>query len=333
LVATDKEWVVSRAESPAAAGAGKPAQVLGDAQMSPWQLQAPVVQTPLYADYDLTAAVLCELGVVEDFASAGPVRYTHRHTSDREIYFLANRSDQPIETSATFRVGEGAPELWDPINGDLRVLPQFNRTGRRIEVPLRFEPFESYFVVFPARSKAAAGLPSRGSRNFAEFTELQRLQRSWEVSFDDSMGAPERVRFDELADWTRRPEPGVKHYSGIATYRTTFDLNESQVSDGGSLVFLDLGGVQVMARVRLNGKDCGVVWTAPWRVDIGHAIQAAGNVLEIEVANLWPNRMIGDAASPDRKFTQTTYRPYQASDPLLPSGLLGPVRVLKSSLP
>ena len=87
-----------------------------------------------------------------------------------------------------------------------------------------------------------------------------------------------------------------------------------------------------MARVRVNGTDCGVVWTAPWRVDISRAVKGTANTLEIEVANLWPNRMIGDAATPDRKFTQTTYRPYKADDALLSSGLLGPVRVVKMSL-
>jgi hypothetical protein len=145
------------------------------------------------------------------------------------------------------------------------------------------------------------------------------------------MGVPAQVKFEKLEDWTKRPEPGLKHYSGIATYRTTFGVLPSEISNSRSQIFLDLGGVQVMARVRVNGADCGVVWTAPWRVDIRRAVRTGTNTLEIEVANLWPNRMIGDAASPERKFTQTTYRPFKASDPLMPSGLLGPVRVMRAS--
>jgi hypothetical protein len=135
---------------------------------------------------------------------------------------------------------------------------------------------------------------------------------------------------EQLEDWTRRSEPGIKYYSGIATYRTTFAREAASGLNEKSKIYLDLGRVEVMARVRVNGIDCGVVWTAPWRVDISPAVQAGPNTLEIEVANLWPNRMIGDAVDPRKTYTQTTYRPYKASDPLLPSGLLGPVRLMQN---
>jgi hypothetical protein len=113
----------------------------------------------------------------------------------------------------------------------------------------------------------------------------------------------------------------------MAVYRTAFDLPEDLDLNPATPLYLDLGVVQVMARVRVNGRDCGVVWTAPWRADITDAVQATGNTLEIEVANLWPNRMIGDAGSPAAVYARTTYRPYKSTDPLLPSGLLGPVRL------
>jgi hypothetical protein len=116
----------------------------------------------------------------------------------------------------------------------------------------------------------------------------------------------------------------------MATYRTSFHVDAAGISSVGSRLSLDLGKVEVMARVRVNGTDCGVVWTAPWQVDISRAVKPGDNRLEIEVANLWPNRMIGDATFPHQKFTQTTYRPYKAGDPLLPSGLLGPVRLLRA---
>ena len=331
LVTTDGQW---SAASGGATEAGTPAQVLGAAKMAPWNLQAQPVAPPLYAHYDLTAALLRELGVAEDFVATGPVRYTHRRTADRDIYFVANRSDQVVQATATFRVAGGTPELWDPIGGGIRSLPQFTRAGGRTEIALRFEPCESYFVVFPTRkSGATVAPPSRGAQNFAQFTELGTLDRAWDVAFDPAMGAPAQVRFEKLADWTQRPEPELQHYSGMATYRTTFDLPAAEFSNRKAALYLDLGAVQVMARVRVNGTDCGVVWTAPWRVDISRAARVAGNTLEIEVANLWPNRMIGDAAAPDRPYTQTTYRPYKAGDALLPSGLLGPVRLLKPGMP
>ena len=194
---------------------------------------------------------------------------------------------------------------------------------------LRFEAFESYFVVFPSNPAAAASSASNTEKNFPDLMEIQTLDRAWDVSFDPSLGTPAQVRFETLEDWTRRTEPGLRHYSGIATYRTTFDLGTPESAIEPSAVHLDLGEVRVMARVRVNGKDCGVVWTAPWRVDISRVVKRTANSLEIEVANLWPNRMVGDAATPDQKYARTTYRPYKADDSSLSSGLLGPVRVVK----
>ncbi len=330
LLTTDGQWSASSADT---TGARKPARVLGVVHMAPWRLTPQPVALPLYPHYDLTSALLRDMGVIEDFASPGPVRYAHRRTDDRDLYFVANRSDQPLQTTATFRGAAGTPELWNPMSGEVRALPEFIRSGGAIEIPLRFESHESYFLVFPSQTTAAVALPSRTIKNFAEFTPIATLSGAWNVSFDPTMGVPAQIRFERLEDWTRRLEPDLKHYSGIATYRTTFDLAASDIPDAQSRICLDLGGVQVMARVRVNGKDCGVVWTAPWRVNISHTVKVTGNTLEIEVANLWPNRMIGDAASRNRKFTQTTYRPYKASDPLLPSGLLGPVRLMRTTAP
>jgi hypothetical protein len=209
-------------------------------------------------------------------------------------------------------------------------LPESNEVDGLTTVSLRFEPFESYFIVFPKPTAATAPPPDSGT-NFAADLELGTLESPWEVTFDEAMGAPAQVRFDRLADWTTHAEPGIRYYSGIATYRRTFDLPESVRIGDAQPLYLDLGKVQVMARVRVNGIDCGVAWTAPWRVDISKAVRKSNNTLEIEVANLWPNRMIGDARTPDRTYTQTTYHPYQADHPLLPSGLLGPVRLTTSS--
>jgi hypothetical protein len=257
------------------------------------------------------------------------VRYTHRRVEEREIYFVANRSDQAVQTTGTFRAAIGLPELWDPVTGTLRPLPQFARTNGLTTIPLRFAPFESYFVLFPSRAEAVAVSPRETATNFDEVATVGTLAGSWSVSFDPALGAPAAVTFERLEDWTQRPEAGIRYYSGIATYRKTFDL--PQLARGRSLspIYLDLGDVRVMARVRVNGQDCGVAWTAPWRVDITAAVQSTGNRLEIEVANLWPNRMIGDALSPAKPYTATTYRPYKATDPLLPSGLLGPVTLMK----
>jgi hypothetical protein len=171
----------------------------------------------------------------------------------------------------------------------------------------------------------------------------------WTVAFDPAWGGPERIVFDRLDDWSKRPEAGIRYYSGIAAYSTTFDLPGSEAAAKGGDLYLDLGVVKNLARVKLNGKDLGIIWTAPWRVRITAAVRDKGNRLEIEVANLWVNRLIGDESEPwdgveagrwpawllegkprpSRRFTFTTHRFYKKDDPLVESGLLGPVRVMR----
>jgi hypothetical protein len=137
------------------------------------------------------------------------------------------------------------------------------------------------------------------------------------------------VSFERLEDWTKRPEGGIRHYSGTATYRKTFDLDSLTAPVPGARYHLDLGAVKNLAAVRLNGRDLGVIWTAPWRVEITANLKRSGNVLEIDVVNLWPNRLIGDASLPaDKRITMTNVKKFTKDTPLLPSGLLGPVRLL-----
>lgn len=280
----------------------------------------------LYPSYDVTAAILAGQGLAPDFTSSGPLRYTHRTTLDREIYFIANRTSQSVQASCTFRVTGRPPELWDALTGTIRSLPEYQTSDGLTTIPLQFEPFGSCFVVFPA-SKAVAAAPGQSTSNFFRLKPMATIEGAWDVDFDPALGGPAHARFERLVDWTSRLETGIQHYSGIATYRKNFDVPQSGISKSKPQIYLDLGPVHAMARVRLNGQDCGVVWTAPWRVDITRAVKTAGNELEIDVANLWPNRMIGDARFPDKPYTQTTYHPYKPDHPLLPSGLLGPVRI------
>ena len=155
--------------------------------------------------------------------------------------------------------------------------------------------------------------------------------------------------FDTLMDWTANVNKGIRYYSGIAIYRKTFDVPAALLL-GGRPLFIDPGEVKNMARVYLNGKDLGVIWTRPARLDITGLLKPRGNLLRIEVANLWPNRLIGDEQLPDDgikngqwpewlqkglprtsgRYTFTTFRHYQKDSPLLSSGLLGPVRIVET---
>jgi hypothetical protein len=149
----------------------------------------------------------------------------------------------------------------------------------------------------------------------------------WEVRFQRGRGAPERLSLDALVDWAKHPDPAVRYFSGTATYTCSFRVPAALLAPGRRLT-LDLGDVQVMAGVRLNGKDLGILWKAPFRVDATAALQPGENRLEVTVANLWPNRLIGDQAGPrEARVTWTTWNPFRPTDALLPSGLIGPVRL------
>ncbi len=292
----------------------------------------------LYPAYDLTAALLQEMGVKEDFTATGPVRYGHRRAGDRDIYILANRTANPIKADCRFRVGQGSAQLWDPVTGEQRPLLQFERADGLTVTPMEFDAFQSFFVVFDGKGKAPA---SKGEVNFPELKPIQELSGAWEAAFDSKWGGPEKITFDALQDWTARPEPGIKYYSGIATYRKTINLAETPKGK----MYLDLGVVHDMARVRLNGRELGVVWCAPWRVDVTGAIKTGNNPLEIEVVNRWANRLIGDKQPADAnvrtvacppgflggqafkagRYTYSMHDPYIAQSPLDPSGLIGPV--------
>lgn len=277
-----------------------------------------------YGDYAAITGVLKQMNLPPDFESDGPVRFAHRHDGGTDIYFVANRSAKALEASCTFRVAGKQPELFDPLTGKTRPLPQFSSRDGLTEVPLRFEAHQSYFVVFRTASRVLASGPA----NFAPLKTEFNLDGPWDVSFDPKWGGPEKVVFNSLDDWSQRPEPGIKYYSGKAIYRKPFAFTGKNAKEDRKY-FLDLGRVKNLARIHLNGQDLGVVWCAPWRTDITGVITNGTNELEVEVANLWPNRLIGDLLVPaDQRLTWTTRNPFRKDSSLLPSGLLGPVSIL-----
>jgi hypothetical protein len=299
----------------------------------------------IYPGYEATSSLLKQLGVEKDFQSSGSIRYTHRDLGDIQVYFVANRTDQKVRDECNFLTDRGKPELWDPITGEKRTLPEYDRNDGLTTIPLSFDPHQSFFIIFTEASTLEKAHDR--SKNFPEMKPAMALDGPWKVGFDPAWGGPERVEFEELVDWTARPEKGIRYYSGLATYIKTFDMPESMDPGDHSDVYLNLGKVRVMARVILNGKDLGVVWTDPWQVKATDVIKPTGNQLEIQVINLWPNRLIGDEQLPDDgikdgkwpewltegkprtsgRYTFTTHRFYQKDSPLLASGLIGPVTI------
>ncbi|MDP6635979.1 MAG: glycosyl hydrolase [Phycisphaerae bacterium] len=271
---------------------------------------------------------LISLGVQPDFEYKGSaLHYIHRHSQAADIYFVSNQQDKSVSAECTFRVAGRQPELWDAVTGERRDAVAFKIVGGRTTVPLDFAPRGSLLVVF---AKPASSTKGPAADNFPKLKPVGEISGPWTVKFDPKWGGPKSVEFKKLEDWTKRPEKGVKYYSGKATYHKTFDLPKTAQGSKRRL-YLDIKRVRNVAQVRLNGKDLGVVWTAPWRVEITHAAKPTANKLEIDVVNLWPNRLIGDAALPkEKRLTKTNVTKFKASSPLLPSGLLGPVTLLRT---
>lgn len=321
--------------------------ITGRAPLTTSKNRAGQFSTELYSPYDSTAALLLQLGVNPDFKASGSIRYNHRSLPDREIYFISNRTDQPVEDICLFRDGTLNAELWDAVTGEIRPLYNLEKTGNGISISVKLDASQSFFVIFNKSDKSESKEPVV-KKNFTGSHPIMTLEGPWSVAFDPSWGGPEKVVFETLADWTTRPEEGIRYYSGIATYSKSFDMPESSASLKDSALYLNLGIVKNMARVRLNGKDLGVVWTSPWQVNISGAVKKKGNKLEIDIANLWANRLIGDESLPDDgvkdnkwpewllngtprtsgRYTFTTHRFYKKGDTLMESGLLGPVSIL-----
>jgi hypothetical protein len=255
------------------------------------------------------------------------IDYIHRRTQAAEIYFVANRSNRWEELQGTFRVAGKAPELWDPVSGQRQFAAAYEERDGRTTLPLELGPCGSCFVVF---REPAASHPATARSNSRKTQPRLELSGPWIVKFDPRWGGPASVSFEQLASWPERAEPGIKYYSGTATYSKRFDLPESGAAKAGARLFLDLGNVRELAQVRLNGRELGVVWAPPFRVDITDAVKPAGNALEVEVVNFWPNRIIGDQFLPaDQRLTRTNVRKLTKETKLMESGLLGPVRVVQ----
>jgi hypothetical protein len=300
----------------------------------------------LYPEYSLTERLLYEKGIKPDFMAAGNIRYTHRSMADRDIYFISNRTGNQVIDTCYFSDGKKYAELWDAVTGEIRPVSDLISRNGIIGVPVKLDPYQSFFIVFYKSGKNGHGR-IKDSENFPEKEVFMTLYGPWNLAFDTLWGGPVKIEFEKLTDWSKRPEEGIKFYSGKAVYSKTFSFPESVRSVNKSNIYLDLGKVKNIASVKLNNKDLGVVWTDPWQVNISDAIRKGNNKLEITVINLWINRLIGDESEPwdgiengkwpewfmngtqrpSGRYTFTTHRYYKKGDPLVESGLLGPVRI------
>ncbi|MDR1372260.1 MAG: glycoside hydrolase family 2 [Dysgonamonadaceae bacterium] len=278
--------------------------------------------------------IFTQLGIVPDceIDTVTPVLYAHRSMEGAEIYFLTNQSTETIEFNPKFRLTGLKPELWDAITGSVRPLPAFEQTGKTTTVPVRLLPQESAFIVFKEKGKPTGELSATSIQdNFPAEETIAEFTTSWTVSFnsDEIHRGPARpVTFETLTDWTQNADSAIKYYSGAAVYKNTFTVSNLHRFKSSNL-FLDLEKVAQMAKVKINGKDAGGVWTYPYRIDISQFVKDGENTVEVEVVNTWKNRIIGENNLPEkeRRVVPASAR-VRPGKPMIESGIIGTPKVV-----
>jgi hypothetical protein len=281
-----------------------------------------------------------------DFETPAPLQFVHRAGEDFDLYFVSNPTDQKIETDAALRVTGREPEVWNPVTGTQLPATQFKIESTHTRVHLALEPTDSVFVVFrhPASVQEKAAPPATAEESIA-------INGPWQVAFQPNRGAPASITLDKLISLTEHTDPGVKYFSGLATY--THEIN---LPEGARQCRLNLGSVYDLAEVRVNDQRIGILWKPPFVINLTPQVSSGRNSLTIVVANRWINRLIGDEQlPPDAEYVSTGITPgalvrfpdwwnqsplvrqrvafsvwkhYDATSPLVPSGLVGPVRLV-----
>ncbi len=274
------------------------------------------------------------VGVARDFYAIEPdetqardLAWTHRSNSEKEIYFVSNQQKKQRKLLFSFRIAGKEPVFYDPVRDEFSECREWTLRGGRTNIPVRLEENESLFVIFEDQTPATS---RSDGKNWPVFETIQHLDNNWTVQFDPAFGGPEeKMEFPFLTDWSLHPDKRVRYYSGKAVYSKNFEWEERT----GASVWLDVGEVHDLAEIHVNGVNCGVVWTAPFRVDISEAIRKGPNRVEIAVTNTWANRLMGDHRLPEEeRMTWTTAAYRLEGNDLLPAGLLGPVKLLEEKI-
>lgn len=312
------------------------------------------------------AEILKTLGLPPDICSYNKEElmsdFIHYKKDSMDFYFIRNTSVQTVSQQLGFRQEPAIPEIWDPLTGEVIPVPVYARENKYIKIPVTLAPYGSCFIVFrkgavsphytnvldlSGRTPPVLFTPegifflNNGAfrlekDNMQETVEIKQniqiLDGDWKVFFKKGWGAPDSAIFSELASWTENENPGIRYYSGTGTYIKTFNFSTDEALTKDQRVFLDLGELSKIARLWINDRPAGIVWTRPYRIDITGFLKNGLNKLRVEVANVWSNRLTGDAITGER-YTRTNIRgngenltPW-ADVPLIRSGLMGPVTI------
>ncbi|TWT97671.1 hypothetical protein Pla108_18230 [Botrimarina colliarenosi] len=265
---------------------------------------------------------LASRGVARDFRASddqgGPAEgfaWTHRAGDGWDAYFVSNQRDESRGVRLSFRATGSAMEVWDPNTGLRRRIAY--SAGARTECLADFAAGQSLLFVIRQQSNADRTGP---------LTELKPINGSWSLSLNALVGPKRDARtIDSLRDLAETPD--FADFVGEAIYATDFRLGD--LPPEGSRAWLDVGRASALAAVRLNGVDCGVAWTAPWRVDVTDALRVGDNELSVTTPSVWKNALVADLAKPEAERVTWTSAPVRLSKSApAPLGLFGPVRLL-----
>ncbi len=290
-------------------------------------------------------AALEKMSVARDFISeTGQLDYIHRRIGETDLYFVRNPTDQWLTETCSFRASQGDLEFWDPVRPAQFRLENVQRSNGITRVPISLAPYASCFIVFNKEQEKTAGLPAPDLSIYGTSGHEETLEIAgpWKVRFPENRGAPGEVELDELISWTDHPDPGVKYFSGTASYHHKIQVGKP-VSGDDTRVFLDLGDVRDVAEVIVNGVSAGILWTKPFTADIGPYLKDGENDLRINITNMWVNRLTGDMDLPPDERICKTNQPFIRKDNwagggdetyhLQAAGLIGPVRLVTGMAP
>ena len=295
-----------------------------------------------FSNYDVLSKILQEKNVKKDFEdSEERIRYIHRKTETEDIYFLSNRTSKKGSVLCRFRITDKVPKVWDPITKEISDIPYDILENGTLTLSLYFHEHQSFFIVFTNDNKNTTMPALKPERE-----KILSLNNDWNITFDSIAGNNIKIQTDSLFDWSENDDSIIKYFSGTAIYEKSFDYKEKSKSK----IILSLGNVEIMARVWINEKYAGILWTSPWQLEITKLLKQGENRIKIEIVNTWRNRMIGDSFYPNdwenhkqwptwlltgkerpktNRITFATYSPYKPTDTLSPSGLLVPVELIK----
>jgi len=291
------------------------------ARLWPGGAEARVGAGRVLATRDLPAA-LQRLQIAPDFsadvaADAATPLFQHRALPDgAQAYFVLNRGAART-VAARFRVQGRVPERWHADTGRREPLA-FRRAQDTTIVSLPLDTERGALIVFQSSASAMAQLAAPPAP-----TPIATLDGPWKVTFQAGRGAPASTTLASLAPLDASTDPGIRYFSGEATYSRSFTPPPGWRA--GQPLWIDLGRVGDVAEVTVNGRVAGITWQAPHRVEIGGLVHRGENALTITVANLWVNRLIGDAQPGVAKVAWVAAPTYRPDAPLRASGLIGPV--------